>query len=177
MIGSVWEIFSNCLFFDFFTLFSSFYTLSRKSNVDKQQGPIAWHREPSSQSCVKSQRKRIWKRMYMCVCMYVCITEWASLVAQMVKNPSARRETWVWSLSWEEPLEEGMATHSSIFAWRIPVDRGAWRAAIHGVTKGQTQLSDWAHDYWVSLLYNVINTILYTCYTLLCILYFNKKKK
>ena len=53
---------------------------------------------------------------------------WASLVAQMVKNPSAMWETWVLSLGWEDPLEEGMATHSSILAWRIPIDRGAWRA-------------------------------------------------
>ena len=44
---------------------------------------------------------------------------WASLVAQMVKNPPAMRETWVQSLGWEDPLEEGMATHSSILAWRI----------------------------------------------------------
>ena len=45
---------------------------------------------------------------------------WASLVAQMVKNPPAMWETWVWLLGWEDPLEKGMATHSSIFAWRIP---------------------------------------------------------
>ena len=44
----------------------------------------------------------------------------ASLVAQMVKNLPAMRETWVQSLGWENPLDEGMATHSSIFAWRIP---------------------------------------------------------
>ena len=43
-----------------------------------------------------------------------------SVVAQLVKNPPAMRETWVWSLCWAEPLEEGMATHSSILAWRIP---------------------------------------------------------
>ena len=45
---------------------------------------------------------------------------WASLVAQLVKNPRALRETWVQSLGWENPLEGGMATHSSILAWRIP---------------------------------------------------------
>ena len=44
----------------------------------------------------------------------------ASLVAEMVKNPPAMRETWVQSLGWEDPLEKGMATHSSIFACRIP---------------------------------------------------------
>ena len=50
---------------------------------------------------------------------------WASLVAQMVKNPPAMQKTWVRSLGWEDPLEEGMATHFSILASRIPVDRGA----------------------------------------------------
>ena len=44
----------------------------------------------------------------------------ASLVAQLVKNPPAMQETWVRSLSWEDPLEKGKATHSSILAWRIP---------------------------------------------------------
>ena len=59
----------------------------------------------------------------------------ASLVAQLVKNPPAMQETWVRSLGWEEPLEEGMTTHSSILAWRIPMDRGDWQAAVHGVAK------------------------------------------
>ena len=45
---------------------------------------------------------------------------WASLEAQMVKNPPAMWEIWFWSLGWEDPLEEGMATHSTILAWRIP---------------------------------------------------------
>ena len=45
---------------------------------------------------------------------------WASLVAQLVKNPPAMRETWVRSLGWEDPLEQGKATHYSILAWRIP---------------------------------------------------------
>ena len=45
---------------------------------------------------------------------------WASLVAQTVKNLPAMQETWVRSLGWDDPLEEGMATHSSILAWRIP---------------------------------------------------------
>ena len=45
---------------------------------------------------------------------------WASLVAQMVKNPPAMHKAWVWYLSWEDPLEKGEATHSSILAWRIP---------------------------------------------------------
>ena len=63
---------------------------------------------------------------------------WAFLVAQLVKNLPTKRETWVRSLGWEDPLEEDMATHSSILAWRIPMDRGAWWATAHGITKSQT---------------------------------------
>ena len=64
----------------------------------------------------------------------------ASLVAQKVKNPPAMREAWVRSLGQEDLLEEGLATHSSVLAWRIPMDRGAWRATVHGITKSQTRL-------------------------------------
>ena len=60
---------------------------------------------------------------------------WASLVAQTVKNLPAKGETQVQSLGWEDPLEEGMATHSRILVWRIPMDRGAWWAAVHGVAE------------------------------------------
>ena len=67
---------------------------------------------------------------------------WASLVAQMVKNPPAMQETWVQSLRWEDPLEKGKAKHSSILLWRISMDRGAWRGTVPGVTESQTQLSD-----------------------------------
>ena len=65
-----------------------------------------------------------------------------SLVVQMVKIPPAMQDTWVQSLGWGDPLEEGMATLSSILAWRIPIDRGAWWATVHGVAKSQTRLSD-----------------------------------
>ena len=51
------------------------------------------------------------------------------------------RETWVQSLGREDPLEKEVATHSSILAWRIPMDGGAWWATVHGVTKNQTRLS------------------------------------
>ena len=67
---------------------------------------------------------------------------WASLVAQKVKNLPAMWETLVRSLVWEDPLEKGMATHASILAWRIPMDRGAWWATVHGVKKSQTRLSN-----------------------------------
>ena len=63
-------------------------------------------------------------------------------MAQIVKNPLAMQETWVRSLGWEDPLEESMATHSSILAWRISKDREAWQATIHGVAKSRTRLSD-----------------------------------
>ena len=56
----------------------------------------------------------------------------------MVKNPSAMQETWVQSLGWEDPLEEGTETHSSILAWRIPMGRGAWQAAVLVVTESDT---------------------------------------
>ena len=67
---------------------------------------------------------------------------WASLVAQMVKNPPPIWETWVWSLDWEDSLEEVMETHISILAWRIPMDRGAWQVTVHGYSPGY---SPWGH--------------------------------
>ena len=54
---------------------------------------------------------------------------WASLVAQVIKNQPAMRETWVHSLGWEDPLEKGKVTHSSILAWRIPLSMGSQRVA------------------------------------------------
>ena len=67
-------------------------------------------------------------------------------MAQTVKNLPATWETWVQSLGWEDPLEESMAAHSSILAWRIPMDRGAWLATVHGVTKSWTRLTDEAQN-------------------------------
>ena len=69
----------------------------------------------------------------------------ASQLIQWVKNPSAMQETQktqVWSLGQEDSLEEGMATHSSILAWRTPMDRGVWRATVHRVAKSWT---DWSN--------------------------------
>ena len=62
----------------------------------------------------------------------------ASLVAQVVKNLPTMWETWVRSLGWEDPLEEDMATHSSILAWRIPMDRGAWWTTVHRLAELDT---------------------------------------
>ena len=50
----------------------------------------------------------------------MCVTFWASQVAQLVKNLPAIQETWVRSLGWEDPMEKGKATHSSVLAWKIP---------------------------------------------------------
>ena len=66
----------------------------------------------------------------------------ASLVAQMVKSPPATQEARVPSLGQEDPLENGMATHSSILAWRIPWTEEPGGATVHGVAKSQTGLSD-----------------------------------
>ena len=69
----------------------------------------------------------------------------ASLVAQLVKNLPTMQETPVQFLGREDPLEEGMATQNkcfSILAWRIPMDRGAWWATVHGVSKSRTRLRD-----------------------------------
>ena len=61
----------------------------------------------------------------------------ASAVAPMVKNSPAMWDTWVQKIPWKRN-----ATHSSILAWRIPMDRGAWWAAVHWDAKSQTRLSD-----------------------------------
>ena len=63
-------------------------------------------------------------------------------MAQTVKNFPTVREIQVQSLSQEDPLEKGMATHSSILAWKTQVDRRAWRAAVHEAAKSQTQLNN-----------------------------------
>ena len=67
---------------------------------------------------------------------------WASLVPQMIKKLPAVWETWIRSLGWEDLLEEGIATRSSIPAWKIPMDRGAWGSTVHGIAESRTQLSD-----------------------------------
>ena len=76
---------------------------------------------------------------------------WASLEAQMVENPSALQETWVQCLGWEDPLEEGTATHSSVLDWRIPMDWGALWATVHGITELDT--TEWLSTYIYIYMY------------------------
>ena len=80
-------------------------------------------------------KKTLWINLRIDIAYY---GHWVSLVAQMVKNPPAMREIWFRSLGWEDPLEESMATHSSILAWRVPMDRRGWQAMVYRVAKCQT---------------------------------------
>ena len=75
---------------------------------------------------------------------------WASLVAQLVKNPPAMRETWVRSLGWEDPLEKGKATHSSILAWRIP-----WTVSPMGLQR--------VGHYWVTFTFTTRQSKIIPC--------------
>ena len=81
---------------------------------------------------------------------------WAFLETQIVKNQPALQETWVQSLVWDDPLEEGMATHSSILAWRIPwTEEPGGLHTVHGVAKSRTRLSESAHTFkelWIHLV-------------------------
>ena len=90
----------------------------------------------------QKQKEKIWK-------INLTLT-WASLVAQTVKRPPAMWETWVRSLSWEDPLEESMASHSGI-AWRIPMDRGPGRLQSIG---SQRVGHDWAAKHKLYLVDN-----------------------
>ena len=73
---------------------------------------------------------------------YLLQCSWASLVVQMEKNPPAMWETWARSLGWEDPLKEGMATHSSILAWKILMDRGAWWAAVYPWSHKESDMTE-----------------------------------
>ena len=71
----------------------------------------------------------------------------SSLVAQTVKSLPAVQETRVQPLDREDLLEKEMATHSSILAWKNPMDGGAWWVAVHGVSKSRTQLSNFTFTF------------------------------
>ena len=123
----------------------------------------------------------IWncKELYLVVngcslCMYVCDLSlsiyiisvypylWVSLVAQMVKNLPEMQETWVWSLNWEDSLEKGMATHSSILAWRIPWTKKPGRLQSMGL---QRVGYDWASNTHI-FLYALFHYYVYFCLSL-----------
>ena len=89
--------------------------------------PRVWQMQPSSRTGIR-------KKEVLCY--------WSSLVTQLVKNLPAMQETWVRSLGWEDPLEEGMATRSGTLAWRISMNRGAWGATVHRVAKTPARLSN-----------------------------------
>ena len=74
-------------------------------------------------------------------------SNWASQVAQRLTHLPPMRETWVRSLGREDSLEKEMVTHSSILAWRNPMDGEAWQATVHGVAKSHTRLSDFTFTF------------------------------
>ena len=73
-----------------------------------------------SLQCVDREQKQVLEAYSYSWLGALMLISWASLVAQLVKNPPAMQETWVRTLGWEDPLEKEKATHSSILAWRIP---------------------------------------------------------
>ena len=108
------------------------------------QGTILYETGSIQNNIVSSNSKVISKNLRTSLrCTYPSIWSfpvvyWASLMAQLVKNLPAMQETWVRFLGWEDPLQKGKATHSSILAWRIP-----WTIyRVCGVVKSWTRLSD-----------------------------------
>ena len=92
-----------------------------------------WHRSFETTHWKRSRQSlRIGSGSYI----FIVLENPRIMIAQLVKNPPAMWDTWVRSLGWEDPLEKGKVTHSSILAWRIP-----W-TTVHGVTKSQTWLSN-----------------------------------
>ena len=89
--------------------------------------------------------------------IFVYLLTWASLVAQTVKNLPAIHETWVRPLGWEDPLEDSMATHSSILAWRIP-----WTEELGGLQSmwsQRVQLDSWVtkHTHLLTFIVHVLS--------------------
>ena len=83
---------------------------------------------------------------------YALQYSWASLVAQLVKNPPATREAWVWSLGWEDPLEKGLAIHSNSCFSSL---EKSMNCIVHGVTKSQTRLSNFHFQRGLELIVNL----------------------
>ena len=74
----------------------------------------------------------------LCLYIHIYLNTWDFPGGSVVKNLPAMQEMPVWSLGQEDPLEESVATHSGILAWRIPMDRAVWQAAVHGAAKSCT---------------------------------------
>ena len=121
-------------------LFQKFFILHLLSNtVNLSLKFILWYNLEKAccfkwivQMALRSYEKFFTPLEYFCNNVH---TVWASLVALLVKSLPEMQGLWVWFPSWEDPLEEGMAIHSSILAWRNPMEREAWRATVYGVTK------------------------------------------
>ena len=98
-----------------------------------------WTEEPGGLQFIVSHRVgHDWSSW---ACTHDCFANEYS-VAQMVKNPPVMQKTWVWSLGGEDPVEKGMATYSSILAWRIPWTEEPGKLQFMGSTKSQTRLRD-----------------------------------
>ena len=85
-------------------------------------------------------------------------------MAQWVKNLPAMQEIQVGFLGWEDPLEKEMANHSSILAWRIPMDRGACWSTVHGVSKSQTQLKQLSTAQHSAYIFNKLSDNIWPCH-------------
>ena len=115
------------------------------------QSNTSWDRKVITVLCTDNYPKAMLNFfLHFTVCIALS-TSWASLVAQMVKNPPAVQETWVPSLDQEDPLEKGMATHSSTLAWRIPWAEDPGRLQSMGLQRVRhdwaTELNRTAHIY------------------------------
>ena len=111
------------------------YSLNCKIQFRKKQNNMIQH-DLSYISLFKYKKRQLHTVFLSCWLVY------ASLVAQMVKNPPAMQEPWVWSMGQEDPLEKGMTTHSSILAWEILWTKELGRLQSMGSQKSQTQLRD-----------------------------------
>ena len=119
------------------------------------------------------------KYMYIWLLDYIFCYIRSSLVVQLVKNPPAMQETWVRSLGWEGPLEEGMTTHSSILAWRIPWTEepgGLQSMGSHRVRHWWVAFTFaliWLHTHIHTLWFENVHIKLITAYTIILLCYFN----
>ena len=141
----------SSLRYSWFTMSWQFRLCSKVYNFSKVIQQQAWR--PCGHKESDRAEQLNWY-IHTCIYIYMYIHTYvyihtdiyrgASLVAQLVKNLPAVQETWVWSLGREDPLKEGMATHSSILAWRLPgtEEYSPWRATVHGGARSWTRLNN-----------------------------------